>query len=32
MKDGEVLNKEALEFTAYVPVPLKKWFEDIGYS
>jgi hypothetical protein len=32
MKDGRVLNEEALGLSAYVSVPFSKWFENIGYA
>jgi hypothetical protein len=32
LRDGQVLNEEALGYTAYVTVPVWKWFEDIGYA
>jgi hypothetical protein len=32
MKDGQVLNKEAPGFYAYVAVPFQKWFDNIGYA
>ena len=32
MKDGQVLNEEALGFYAYVSVPFPKWMENIGYA
>jgi hypothetical protein len=32
MKDGQVLNEQALGFYAYVSVPFPKWMENIGYA
>jgi hypothetical protein len=32
IRDGKVLNGEALGYTAYVAVPFWKWFEDSAYA
>jgi hypothetical protein len=32
IRDGKVLNEDALDYTAYVAVPFWKWFEDLGYA
>jgi hypothetical protein len=32
MRDGQVLNEDALDYYAYVAVPFAKWFENIGYA
>ncbi|HVO66517.1 MAG TPA: hypothetical protein VMT12_08550 [Syntrophales bacterium] len=32
IRDGTVLNDEALRYKAYVSVPFWKWFENLGYA
>ena len=32
MKDGQVLNEEALSFYGYVSVPFSRWFENLGFA
>jgi hypothetical protein len=32
IRDGKVLNEEALGYMAYVAVPFWKWFEDLVYA
>jgi hypothetical protein len=32
IRDGKLLNEEASGYTAYTPVPVWKWLEDLGYA
>jgi len=32
LRDGKILNENALGYMAYVSVPFWKWFEDPGYA